>query len=216
MRVGGVWTALAIASIGWAGCSARVPEEQRVPMELLAVYPVQLAPHAEPPSGAASGKDEEEPERLPADAGEAVTAQIYRVLADQATFRFVPDLAVADALPAARGEGDDLVSRAVALGHAVEADGVIIGRVSRFRERVGTEMGAKRPASVAFELALVDVGSGKVVWHGQFNRTQKALSSNLFDFWMFWRAGPHWFSARELAGLGVEKLFADMTRVAGK
>ncbi len=138
------------------------------------------------------------------------------MLADQATFRFVPDLTVADALPSAHSAGDDLVSRAVALGKAVEADGVIVGHVSRFRERVGTEMGAKRPASVAFDLALVDVGSGKVVWHGQFNRTQEALSSNLFDFWMFWRAGPHWFSARELAGLGVEKLFADMTRVAGK
>jgi hypothetical protein len=28
---------------------------------------------------------------------------------------------------------------------------------------------------------------------------------------MFWRAGPRWISAGELAGLGVDRLFVDMT-----
>ena len=41
------------------------------------------------------------------------------------------------------------------LGEAAYADAVLIGRVRRFRERVGDEWGVKSPASVAFALELV-------------------------------------------------------------
>ena len=101
------------------------------------------------------------------DAGLAVTAQIYRVLADQTEFRFVADLAVSDVLatPTVRRAGG-VVERAVALGKEVGADGVIFGRVFRFHKRVGTEYGASEPASVWFELGLVSVSSGEVVWTG--------------------------------------------------
>src|SRR5262249_53923970 len=104
----------------------------------------------------------------------------------------------------------DIRARALALGKVINAQGVIFGTVSRFRERVGTGLGVTRPASVAFDLNLLEVATGKVVWHGQFDETQQPLSSNLFTFWMFWEEGPHWFTARELAGLGVKRLMAQM------
>jgi PBP1b-binding outer membrane lipoprotein LpoB len=196
---------LALALLS-AGCSALRGPSERVPMEVLAVLPLEKAP--------SSGEDVESRD-LPPEATEAVTARIYGVLADQAEFRFVPDLTVRAALdePGMR-DIEDLTSRATALGKQVGADGVIFGRVFRFRERVGTRYGATEPASVSFELALLQVATGKVVWQGRFDRTQQSLSSNLLDFWMFWRAGPHWFTARELAGLGVEQLFEEMARVA--
>jgi hypothetical protein len=149
---------------------------------------------------------------LPAEAADAVTAQLYRVLADQTDFRFVPDLAVADsvALPEVRSAGG-LTERAVALGKQVRADGVLFGRVFRYQKRVGTAFGATQPASVAFDLSLVAVSTGEVIWKGEFSQTQEPLSSNLLNWWMFWSGGPRWFSASELAGLGVERLFGDMT-----
>jgi len=176
-----------------------------VNMQLLAVLPI------EPAAAPADEKHGSAPPP-PDEAGMAVTAQIYRVLADQTEFRFVADLAVSDVLktPAVRRAGS-VVDRAAALGKEVGADGVIFGRVFRFQRRVGTEYGAREPASVWFELGLVSVASGDVVWKERFDRTQEPLTSNLFNWWMFWRAGPRWMSASELAGLGVDRLFADMS-----
>ncbi len=141
-----------------------------------------------------------------------VTAQIYRALTEQTEFRFVPDLTVSDVLDtrAVRRAGS-VVDRAVALGKEVGADGVIFGRVFRFHKRVGTEYGVTQPASVWFELGLVAVSNGRVVWQGRFDQTQEPLSSNLLDWWIFWRAGPRWVSSSELAGLGVDRLFQDLT-----
>lgn len=199
---------LLVAMAFLLGCSARQPEIERPPIDLLAVLPIEPA--------APQGRGAEEREPLPSDAGLAVTAQIYRFLANQSDFRFVADLAVQDAVrKSAVRDAPNLTARAVALGKEVAANGVIFGTVARFRERVGTELGATSPASVAFDLGLVDVASGEVLWQGSFAKTQEPLSSNLFNFWMFWRAGPHWFSARELAGLGVDKLLEEMTETVG-
>jgi len=172
---------------------------------MLAVLPVEPAP--------AQGRGGRGAPPPPAEAALAVTAQIYRVLAEQTEFRFVPDLTVADALslPDVR-HADTLDARALALGKQVGADAVIVGRVFRFENRVGTEYGATEPASVSFALSLVSVRSGKELWHGQFDQTQQPLTSNLLNWWMFWSAGPRWMSASELAGLGVDKLFDQMTK----
>jgi hypothetical protein len=162
----------------------------------LAVLPIE-------PAG---GKAKVAPE-----AGDSVTAQVYRVLADQTRFRFVPDLTVADTVikPEVRNAGG-LRERAIALGKKTEADAVIFGRVFRYQNRVGTQFGASEPASVVFELGLVVVSTGEVVWSGTFDETQQPLTSNLLNWWMFWSAGPRWMSAGELAGLGVERLFEAM------
>jgi hypothetical protein len=189
------------------GCSARQSQEKPPNIDLLAVLPIERV--------AAEGSDTEEGEdgALPEDAGLAVTAQIYGFLAAQPDFRFVADLTVQDIVHRASvRDAPDLTARAVALGKEGSADAVIFGTVSRFRERVGTEWGATSPAAVSFDLSLVFVASGEVLWQGRFDQTQQPLSSNFFDSWMFWRAGPHWFSARELAGLGVDKLLEQMEK----
>lgn len=182
-----------------AGCGAKQPPHAPVVVRTLAVLPLEPA-----------GDGGETP--LPSEAPAAVTAQIYRVLSDQTEFRFVPDLTVADtvALPDVR-RAASLTDRAVALGRQVGADAVIFGRVFRYQKRVGTEYGASQPASVSFDLGLVAVSSGEVLWQDKFDETQEALASNLFDWWMFWSSGARWMSASELAGLGVEKLFGQMT-----
>jgi hypothetical protein len=198
-----------VLAVALAGCGAKQPaepEQAPVSMQLLAVLPLEAvrasdATTAPPPS----------------DSGLAVTAQIYRVLAEQTEFRFVPDLTVADELetPELRS-AKSLLERAVALGKEVGADGVIFGQVLRFQKRVGTDYGATEPASVWFELGLVAVSSGKVVWKGRFDQTQEPLTSNLLKWWMFWRAGPRWISASELAGMGVDRLFKDLTATVNK
>lgn len=213
------WAVAAVAvSLGivLGACSQKAPpgpdqpepesaaEDAAETTHLIAVLPVEPAPA--PRDGAAAA-----PPPGP-DAGLAVTAQVYRSLADQTDFRFVPDLTVDDEVstPEVRSAGD-LLDRAVALGKQVGADAVIFGRVFRFQKRVGTQYGATQPASVWFELAVVDVNSGEVIWQDQFDETQQPLTSNLLNWWMFWRAGPRWMSAGELAGLGVERMFGSLS-----
>jgi hypothetical protein len=188
-----------VLSLVILACGTKQPPREPVVIRTLAVLPVE-------PAGEAGTS------AVPDEAAHAVTAQIYRVLADQTQFRVIPDLTVADTvlLPEIRNAGG-ITDRAVALGKQVGADGVMFGRVFRYQKRVGTEFGASEPASVAFELGIVAVSNGEVLWTGSFDETQQALTSNLFDWWMFWSAGPRWVSASELAGLGVERLFDEMS-----
>ncbi len=168
------------------------------PVELIAVLPLERV-------------DSADAGRLPPGAEETVTAQLYGVLTESPRFRFVPDLTVAEALRKV-SRNLELQQRALALGREVNADAVLYGTVERFIERQGGPYGAKVPASVSFGLALVSVKSGKVLWQGRFDQTQQPLVTNLLNWWMFWRGGPRWFSAEELARFGVERLLDDLGR----
>lgn len=179
-----------------AACSSKPPPNPPLFARLVAVLPFETAPSAD--KGGKRGE---------AQGGEVVTAEVYRYLSQQTTYLVVPDVTVVDTLATpelrrAIGQRE----RAVQLGKATGAHGVLFGRVERFDQRVGTAYGASAPASVKFHIALVGVESGEVIWEGEFEETQEALSANFFDWWMFWEAGPHWLSANELAGLGVDRL----------
>jgi hypothetical protein len=186
-----------------AGCSVLrggAPIEERI--DLFAVLPIE---NEEPAS--ATPTDGRPP--LPPEAGQAVTAAVYSVLSSSPRWRFVPDLTVAQAVAELDTDGS-LLARALALGRAVKADGVLFGTVSRYRQRVGSEYGAREPAAVALQLQLVSVASGTVVWSGRFDETQQPLSENLLNWWQFWRGGPRWFTAQEFTQLGVERLLDNL------
>lgn len=163
--------------------------------ELVAVVPFERA--------AASDR------HIMADAERIITAQVYGVIAEGSHFRTVADLAVQDAA-AATPPYEDAARRARAIGKEVGAHAVFFGHVDRFIERVGNDYGADQPASVGFEISLLAVESGKLLWTGRFDQTQQDLSSNLLNLWQFWRAGPRWFTAAELSQLGVEKLIEEV------
>lgn len=209
-----VLAALALLVVAAAGCSGGATSSGRTPLDppagplnriaILRLERADLSSETE----VQPASDNPNP-RLSPDAETAVTAQIYGVLANDPRWRLVPDLEVDDVMREVP-IGGTLESRAQVLGKATKADAVVCGHVSRFQERLGSEYGARYPASVSFDLELVEVSTGHVLWRGSFDQTQRDLSSNLLDFWMFWQAGPHWFSAAELAHLGVEKLIEDL------
>jgi hypothetical protein len=197
------WLALAVVAacaggcgtVGWGTFGFGGGDGTERSIDLIAVAPIREAP----PQLA-------EGERLVLEthAGRAITGQIYGFLAEQTRYRFVPDLSVDAAM--ARIRSRDQIETARELAVETGADAVLFGTVYRFQERVGPRYAASHPASVSFDLALYSVAAGEVVWKEQFDETQEALSTNLLNAWMFWRAGPHWFTVRELSGLGVEKL----------
>jgi len=96
------------------------------------------------------------------------------------------------------------------VGKSFGADAVLIGHVYRWQERLGTAYGVERPASVAFDLSLVRPSDGAILWRGNYDKTQRSLFENLFEMNTFIKSGGQWLTARELAGIGLERLLAGL------
>lgn len=92
------------------------------------------------------------------------------------------------------------------VGKAFSADTVLLGYLYRWREREGTKYSVNQPASVAFDLYLIESESGDILWKGGFDKTQQSLMENLLDFSFFWKGKGTWMTARQLAELGLTKM----------
>ncbi len=82
--------------------------------------------------------------------------------------------------------------------------GVLLGQVSRYRDRSGDAIGSTVPASVAFEVTLYAAPSGRRLQTARFHETQKTLTESLFEARRYPGGGTRWLSAAELARWGAE------------
>jgi hypothetical protein len=110
-----------------------------------------------------------------------------------------------------RGDGKQL-ERLSQYGRRLGADAVFAGHVYRFRERVGGSFSAESPASVAFDIYLIDCRQSSVLWSAVFDYTQEALSDNLFGMGNFFRRGGRWVTAEELATAAMDPILEDFPR----
>ena len=92
------------------------------------------------------------------------------------------------------------------VGSELGVEGIVAGYVYRFRERKGVSYTVEQPASVTFEIHLLRVSDGALVWRGSFDKTQSSLMENLFQFTSFFRGKGKWVTAEELTGEGVEQV----------
>ena len=92
------------------------------------------------------------------------------------------------------------------VGNELGAEGVVVGYLYRFRERKGESFSVEQPASVAFEIHLIRVEDGALVWRGAFDRTQGALMENLLQVASFFREKGRWVTAQELAAEGMKEV----------
>ena len=91
-------------------------------------------------------------------------------------------------------------------GRTLGADAVIYGLVYRYEDRVGTKYSVDSPASVAFDIHLIHVADGSVLWSGHFDETQESLSENLLKLGTFIKRRASWISAHEMAMSGIEDI----------
>jgi len=96
------------------------------------------------------------------------------------------------------------------VGMTLEADAVLVGEVYRWQDRVGTDYGIEKPASVAFDLSLVRSSDGGILWRSNYDKTQKSLMEDLLDLDTYVRSGGRWLTAEELADFGIKRLVSDM------
>jgi hypothetical protein len=90
------------------------------------------------------------------------------------------------------------------IGSATGCGAVLETTLSRYRDRVGSEMSIETPASVAFSMNLVSVENGVVFWSASFDESQKALFDDIFSFNKAQKRGFKWLSAQELGRDGLK------------
>ena len=93
------------------------------------------------------------------------------------------------------------------VGAELHADAIVVGYVYRYTERVGYDFSAEHPASVAFEIHLLNVKDGSTIWQGVFDKTQKSLMEDVFQAPSFFKGGGKWLTASQLAKQGIDEIF---------
>jgi hypothetical protein len=96
------------------------------------------------------------------------------------------------------------------IGRHLGADVVLVGHLYRFKERVGSKYAIDSPASVGFDINMVDTRNGKLIWSGYFDETQQSLSENLFLIGTFFKRGGTWVTAKQMASEALDDLVQDM------
>jgi TolB-like protein len=173
------------------------------------LLPNGLSPEAKSPAVYTSTSSERKPsvEEL----SELLDRLVYSTMASMPNWQIVSEREVKDVAQSVAPGGD--TARLRKIGEMVYADAVIVGRMQRYRERVGDEWGAKSPASVAFVLDLIDVRRGDVIWSARFDETQKPLSENIFALWDISQRGIRWLSAEQLTQEGVKKAVGELYQI---
>ncbi len=146
-------------------------------------------------------------------AEKTMTSVLQKAMAGRYGDRVVPQEKTATAFDqvtleqmAGKGDGQTMLDLAMKLGREVKAGYVVTGNVWRFTQRSGTALGSEIPASVAFDVHLIDVDRGARVWKGSFDKTQQPLSDNLLKLGDFIKHDGQWLTAEELARLGIKEV----------
>ncbi|MES0363398.1 MAG: hypothetical protein ABUK14_05555 [Desulfobacteria bacterium] len=139
-----------------------------------------------------------------------MTQQIMTFLKAKTTYTLIPPGEGEGARSKILSESIRLSDRDLLLemGRKLKADAVLSGTIYRFRQRVGTGFSVDTPASVAFDLHLVRVADGHLIWVGHSDETQQPLSDNLFKLSRFVEGGGAWLTAEELARFGLNRSMA--------
>ena len=100
----------------------------------------------------------------------------------------------------------DPMASARKIGEAFGVDGVVLGCVFRYEERIGGAFAVRRPASVSLAMHLVSVKEGRILWSGFFQETQQPLSENILKIAAFLRRRGTWLRAKNLASVGMDEV----------
>lgn len=92
-------------------------------------------------------------------------------------------------------------------GKELNVDLIAVGHVFRYKERVGYDYSVEKPASVAFEIDLLNPQDGTINWRGAFDKTQRSLMEDVLQIASFYKGGGKWLTARQLSRQGIEKIF---------
>jgi len=137
-----------------------------------------------------------------------LTQLFYMKIEALGRFRIIPLGKVEEVLtPSVKKQFEEKPIRwAIQIGKDLNVDFILVAYLFRFEERIGSSLGAEKPASVAFDLHLLRLRDGVEVWKGKFDETQRPLSEDLLKIGSFFRRKASWLTAEELAGVGMDEI----------
>jgi len=144
-----------------------------------------------------------------------LTGQLVSHVQRDTAFEILPPgepAALPEAVLDSSGRQGNLLEQLSQRGRGLGADAVFAGHVYRFRERAGGELSVQSPASVGFEIFLIDCRQPRVLWSAVYDYTQQGLSDNLLGVGNFFRRGGRWVTAEELATGAMDHIFDDFRR----
>lgn len=144
---------------------------------------------------------------------------VSRFVAEAFVGRGVRVIPASDVVIAFEGSGQivprgDPLAVAALVSRKFGASSVVLGTVSRYREREGEALGALRPASVAFEFTLYTAPQGMRIWSARFDETQQSFSANPGRIRQYPGRGSRWLTAAELARWGAARAVEAVPAVA--
>ena len=101
---------------------------------------------------------------------------------------------------------NNFMAQLQSIGRRKKADAVLAGYLYAFRDRTGGSYGVERSAHVAFELVLIGVGNGRILWQRSFQETQKPLSEDITKLGTFLKRGGRWISASEMGANALQEM----------
>jgi hypothetical protein len=153
-----------------------------------------------------------DPQSVDTGAERALTRFLYEAVYERYQDRVLPQ----DRVEAVRtdlpqdDETDTPLTLTRKMGQSIGANVMLLGTVWRYRDKTGSSASSMNPASVSFDVYLVDVRTGETLWTANFEETQRSLSENIWDVNTFFQRGAKWLTANELARYGIQEIVKQM------
>jgi hypothetical protein len=141
-------------------------------------------------------------------AEEVMTDLLMQRLGSNPRYHLVSRPTVADSIEAilSNARAEKTRGQLAKMGKQFGADGILIGFIYVFRDRVGKSYSVESPASVSFDLYLLRADTGRLVWKAGYTRTQQPVTSNVLDLHDY-AGGLRWLTATQLAEVGFKQMF---------
>lgn len=105
--------------------------------------------------------------------------------------------------------GENSLTLARMVGKNINCNAVLESTVKRFTERFGGRYSIESPASVAFEMRLISIENGSILWSAKFDEAQKSVMENILEWNKAKIRRFVWITAEELMQEGISGKLAD-------
>jgi hypothetical protein len=103
----------------------------------------------------------------------------------------------------------DLYSGMIKLSKEGLKETVCVGRIYSFKERKGGNYSVSEPARVSFDMRIIRVSDGKVLFFCDYDETQRPLLNNILNIGTFHKRKGRWVKADEMALNAIDEALED-------
>jgi len=88
-------------------------------------------------------------------------------------------------------------------------EAVLIGRIFHYKNRKGGNYSVSEPTRVAFDMRIIRISDGHILFNCEFDETQKPLLSNILSIGTFMKRKGRWVDAEEMALKAIDDALED-------